>query len=90
MVGFIFGLAALGWVSGDIMKDVVAPWVPALWEGFRFQGKHLEAAVALLAGAACLVTRQVNWAELKREPEGATSGTEVVMSDCWLVMFIAR
>ena len=46
------------------------PWVPALWEGFRFQGKHLEAAVALLAGAACLVTRQVNWAELKRVPWG--------------------
>ncbi len=70
VVGVVFALAALGWVSGDVLKDLVAPWVPALWEGYRFQGKHLEAAVALLAGAACLVTRQVNWAELKRVPWG--------------------
>jgi sodium-dependent dicarboxylate transporter 2/3/5 len=56
-VAVIFGAAALLWILGDVLRPIVAPRVPAFWEGFRFQAKHYEAWVAMGAALALLATR---------------------------------
>jgi solute carrier family 13 (sodium-dependent dicarboxylate transporter), member 2/3/5 len=52
-VAVLFGSAAVLWILGDQLKLVVGPLVPEVWEGFRFQGKHWEAGVAMTAAALC-------------------------------------
>ncbi|MBI5495940.1 MAG: DASS family sodium-coupled anion symporter [Deltaproteobacteria bacterium] len=67
-VALVFSVAAVAWMLGDVLKDVIAPHVPAPWPGFRFQGKHYEATVAMLAGATVLALGRVSWPTLKRVP----------------------
>jgi len=67
-VAWIFGVAAALWIFGDPMRAWISPHVPRLWSGFRFQPKHYEAAVAMLAACALLATRALTRRGVARIP----------------------
>jgi sodium-dependent dicarboxylate transporter 2/3/5 len=69
-VAIVFASAAVLWVLGDRLKLVVAPFVPVLWEGFRFQGKHWEAGVAMIAAAILWALGGVSLRAVARIPWG--------------------
>ena len=69
-VAIVFGAAALLWILGDRMKLLVAPFVPVFWEGYRFQGKHWEAAVAIVAALILWAARGVSLRAIARIPWG--------------------
>jgi solute carrier family 13 (sodium-dependent dicarboxylate transporter), member 2/3/5 len=65
-VAAVFVIAAALWIAGDPIRKAVAPHVPALWEGFKLQGKHYEATVAMLAALALAVMGALSLASLRR------------------------
>lgn len=67
-VAAIFVTAAVLWMFGDLLRGLVATWVPAFWEGFKFKGKHYEAWVAMGAAFALIATRTLSFAQLRRIP----------------------
>lgn len=62
-VSLVFAVTALLWVFSDLIRPLLAPWVP---EGVRFAGKHYEASVALLAALTLLLWRKVSFAKLRK------------------------
>ncbi|MHB8877344.1 MAG: SLC13 family permease [Myxococcaceae bacterium] len=70
LVAAVFLSAALLWILGDPLRVVLTPLVPGPWEGFKLQGKHYEAAVAMLAALTLVLTRAVSFAALKKVPWG--------------------
>lgn len=69
-VAVVFTTAALLWILGDRMKLLVAPFVPVLWEGFKFQGKHWEAGVAVAAALVLWAAGGVSVRAVARIPWG--------------------
>ncbi|MFZ5467970.1 MAG: SLC13 family permease [Myxococcota bacterium] len=70
VVAVVFALAALLWVVGSPLHALLAPHLTGLWEGFKFQGKHYEASVAMLAAAALAGARVLPLTALRRVPWG--------------------
>jgi sodium-dependent dicarboxylate transporter 2/3/5 len=72
IVALVFLAAALAWIFGDPLRAAVAPVLQPLWPGFKLQGKHWEAAVAMTAAVAlaaagalpCKAVRRVPWSTL--------------------------
>lgn len=56
-VAVAFFLAAGLWIGGDLLRPVLTPHVPQLWDGFRFLGKHYEALVAMTVGLGVVALR---------------------------------
>ncbi|MBA2321198.1 MAG: anion permease [Deltaproteobacteria bacterium] len=52
-----FAFAAVLWVFGDPLRRLVAPHVPAFWDGFSMSGKHWEAWVAMTCAATLFPAR---------------------------------
>lgn len=69
-VAAVFCAAAALWIAGDPLRKVIAPVVPLPWDGFRFQGKHYEAGVAMLALFALLLLGTLSRAAIRRMPWG--------------------
>jgi solute carrier family 13 (sodium-dependent dicarboxylate transporter), member 2/3/5 len=67
-VTLVFCTAAVLWIFGDPIRKMIAPHIPELWAGFRFLGKHYEAAVAMLAGLALVLGRALSFSAIKRIP----------------------
>jgi sodium-dependent dicarboxylate transporter 2/3/5 len=67
-VAFVFCTAAVLWIFGDPIRKALAPHIPELWTGFRFQGKHYEASVAMLAGLSLIAGRALSFSGIKRIP----------------------
>ncbi len=67
-VAACFGAAAFLWISGDVLRPLMAPYVPPPWEGFKLQGKHWEASVAMFAGIACWAFGGVSLRAILRIP----------------------
>jgi sodium-dependent dicarboxylate transporter 2/3/5 len=70
-VAWVFGSAALLWTLGDPLRALITPYVPAPWEGFRFAGKHYEAAVSVAAALALIALRKLSWASVRGMPWSA-------------------
>ena len=69
-VAVVFVGAATLWIAGDPLRRVIAPYVPAPWEGFKLLGKHYEAAVAMLARLALLALGALSLKAIRRMPWG--------------------
>ena len=69
VAGVFLGAAAL-WIFADPIKSALASRVPAFWEGFRFQGKHVEAWVAMAAGLSIVALRCLSLKSFLRIPWG--------------------
>ncbi len=69
-VALTFAAAAGLWIAGDLVRPLIAPWVPRFWDGYAFQSKHYEAGVAMAAGAAVLLLRCLGLRGLLRIPFG--------------------
>lgn len=67
-VAGVFLAAALLWIAGDAIRGPLGPLVPELWAGFKFQGKHYEASVAMLAAFSLLAMGAVSQRALRRVP----------------------
>jgi sodium-dependent dicarboxylate transporter 2/3/5 len=67
-VAWVFLAAALLWIAGDAIRRPLGPLVPELWAGFKFQGKHYEATVAMLAALSLLAMGAVSQRGLRRVP----------------------
>ncbi len=67
-VAAVFLLAALLWILGDPIRKVLGPRVPLFWPGFKFEGKHYEAWVAMGAALVLVLLRAVSWASIRRIP----------------------
>lgn len=67
-VALIFLGAAGLWISGDLLRPLIAPLVAAVAPGFKLLGKHYEAGVAMIAAAVLVVTGTVSRAALARVP----------------------
>jgi sodium-dependent dicarboxylate transporter 2/3/5 len=65
-VAVVFAAAAALWIAGDPLRALLVPI--ARDAGVRLQGKHYEAAVALLAAGVLLSVRGVSPASLRRVP----------------------
>lgn len=68
VVAAVFLLAALLWISGDLLRPLVAPWVAQVFTGFKLQGKHYEASVAMSAAFVLVASRTVSFAQLRKVP----------------------
>ncbi len=69
LVAIVFGVAAGCWIFGDFLRPLAAPVISAVIRA-PSAGKHYEAAVSLLAGAALIATRSIGWATFRRIPWG--------------------
>ncbi|HLM71437.1 MAG TPA: DASS family sodium-coupled anion symporter [Polyangiaceae bacterium] len=67
-VAAVFLAAALLWIAGDAIRRPLGPLVPELWTGFKFQGKHYEAGVAMLAALSLFAMSAVSQRALRRVP----------------------
>lgn len=67
-VAAVFLTAAVLWIAGDIIRRPIGPLVPELWQGFKFQGKHYEACVAMLAALSLAAMGAVSLKALRRVP----------------------
>jgi solute carrier family 13 (sodium-dependent dicarboxylate transporter), member 2/3/5 len=67
-VAVVFVAAAVLWIAGDPIRSAIGPRFPALWEGFKLQAKHYEAAVAMLAALSLVVSRTVTAEALRKVP----------------------
>jgi solute carrier family 13 (sodium-dependent dicarboxylate transporter), member 2/3/5 len=65
-VGIVFLGAAALWISSSVVHPLVGPHISTLLGGFRIQGKHYEAGVAMLAAASLLAWRVLSLAALRR------------------------
>ena len=74
-VAAVFLGAAALWIAGDPLRKAIAPHVPALWEGFKLQGKHYEATVAMLAMLVLLALGALS----RRAVRGMSWGTLVLL-----------
>jgi len=70
-VSATFATAALLWIFSDLLRPLVAPFVPVFWDGFRFSGKHYEALVAMAAAVFLLLSRTLTLKDFRRIPWGA-------------------
>ncbi len=59
-VAAVFVAAAVLWIVADPIKSALASHVPALWKGFKFEGKHVEAWVAMAAGLSLVALRAIS------------------------------
>ncbi|WP_437535194.1 SLC13 family permease [Sorangium sp. So ce726] len=81
-VAAIFAAASALWILGDPLRAALAPRLQAALEGlgaalgsgaaagFKVQGKHYEATVAVLAALGLLALRALSLASLRRMPWG--------------------
>ncbi|WP_437645615.1 SLC13 family permease [Sorangium sp. So ce362] len=81
-VAVVFAAASALWILGDPLRAVLAPPLQAALQGlgaalgsgsaagFRVQGKHYEAGVALLAAFSLLALRALSFASVRRMPWG--------------------
>jgi solute carrier family 13 (sodium-dependent dicarboxylate transporter), member 2/3/5 len=67
VVAIVFGVAALCWILGDFLRPLATPVISAVISG-PASGKHYEAAVSVLAGAALIGMRTIDWAGFRRIP----------------------
>ena len=67
-VAVVFGAAAALWIAGDPIRKALAPLAAAALGGFKLQGKHYEAAIAMGAALCLLLTRSLSLAALRRVP----------------------
>ena len=67
-VAVVFLSAAVLWMAGDLLRPLLAPHVPVLWPGFKFQAKHYEAWVAMAAALVLYAWRGLPVAAMKRVP----------------------
>jgi len=67
-VAWVFVAAATLWIAGDFIRRPIGPLVPELWSGFKFQGKHYEACVAMLAAFTLAGMGAVSVRALRRVP----------------------
>lgn len=66
-VAAVFVLAAVLWALGDLIRPLLAP-LAAEGFGFKLQGKHYEAGVALLAATLLVLGRLLPWAAFRKLP----------------------
>ncbi len=71
LVAVAFGTAAVLWMSGDLLRPLVTPYVPVFWEGFKVAGKHWEATVAMVCGTAPFLAGILRPSQLLRIPWSA-------------------
>jgi sodium-dependent dicarboxylate transporter 2/3/5 len=69
-VAAVFVAAAVLWIVGDPLRKAIAPLFAAAWDGWKLQGKHYEAAVAMAAAFTLIGLRAVSFASLRRVPWG--------------------
>jgi sodium-dependent dicarboxylate transporter 2/3/5 len=67
-VAAVFLGAALLWILGDPLRKRAGPLVPEFWPGFKFEGKHYEAWVAMGAALVLVAFRAVSWSSVRRIP----------------------
>jgi solute carrier family 13 (sodium-dependent dicarboxylate transporter), member 2/3/5 len=70
-VAAVFIAAAMLWIGGDLIRPAIAAWLPLPWDGFRFQVKHYEASVAMLAASTLLLTNTLSLSRLRGMPWAA-------------------
>jgi len=70
LVAGVFLFAATLWIFGDVIRARIAPHVAASFPGFKLQGKHYEATVAMTAALILVVTRGISFASVRRIPWG--------------------
>ncbi|HEX8698489.1 MAG TPA: SLC13 family permease, partial [Myxococcaceae bacterium] len=68
VVGLVFLIAAVLWIGGDLLRGWLAPHVANLSGGFRLQGKHYEAGVAMLGALSLVLLGRLPWAAVRRVP----------------------
>jgi sodium-dependent dicarboxylate transporter 2/3/5 len=68
-VAAVFAAAALLWIVGDPVRELLAPLVKSEL-GFTMKGKHYEATVAMLAALVLLAQRALTWQGIRRIPFG--------------------
>jgi len=66
-VAIVFGAAAFLWIAGDFVRPLVTPAIAFVLRG-PASGKHYEATVSVLAGAALIATRTIHWATFRKIP----------------------
>jgi solute carrier family 13 (sodium-dependent dicarboxylate transporter), member 2/3/5 len=69
-VAAVFAIAAALWILGDPIKRVLAPLVADATGGWKLQGKHCEATIAMLAAFALLAMGALSLAAVRRLPWG--------------------
>ncbi|NTX33691.1 DASS family sodium-coupled anion symporter [Myxococcus llanfairpwllgwyngyllgogerychwyrndrobwllllantysiliogogogochensis] len=67
-VGLVFFVAALLWIFGDPLRQVLAGPVAHAFNGFKLGGKHYEAMVAMVGALTLLVLGRLSVAALRRVP----------------------
>ena len=70
-VALVFAGAAVLWIFGDLVRGWIVPWLPLPWEGFRYQAKHYEAGVAVLAALVLMGSGSLSLDQLRRVPYAA-------------------
>jgi len=68
LVAAVFAGAALFWILGDLLRPLIAPFVPGFWDGFRFTAAHYEALVAMSAAVVLLLARRVDASTFRTFP----------------------
>ncbi len=62
-------LAAAGlWMTGGALRGEVAKLIPEIWPGFKLEGKHYEAWVAMAAGTSLLAAGILPFRAMRRLP----------------------
>ncbi|MBI3180893.1 MAG: DASS family sodium-coupled anion symporter [Myxococcales bacterium] len=69
-VAAVFLSAAALWIAGEPIRGALLPHAMRLLDGFRLQGKHWEAAVALLAALVLLSSGTLTLRALRKVPWG--------------------
>jgi sodium-dependent dicarboxylate transporter 2/3/5 len=69
-VAAVFVLAALLWMTTDLVKPHLFPHLPIPWPGFRYESKHYEADVAMVAGLALVCLRVLSFRYFRKIPWG--------------------
>jgi sodium-dependent dicarboxylate transporter 2/3/5 len=68
VVGGVFLTAAVLWIFGDPLRDLLAPLVARAFDGFKLAGKHYEASVAMVGALVLLALGRLSLAALRRVP----------------------
>ena len=68
VVGLVFLIAAVLWIAGDPLRGWLAPHVASALDGFKLQGKHYEASVAMLGALTLVVLGRLSLSALRRVP----------------------
>jgi len=67
-VGAVFLAAAVLWIFGDPLRELLAGPVARAFDGFKLGGKHYEATVAMVGALALVLMRRLSVAALRRVP----------------------